>query len=246
MNYDLSKKLKQSCDFLTVVGYYTNKAEEMDSEISTHEKKYEELIRNSKGRFAISMSIIILLAIYALFLRWVNSVTENPSDYSDFIIIWSCVAFVALIFILVENIKCHRSKIKACKYKQDILEPTILKNNSLKNNIEVELEQFNMKNYQNCLSFIPKDYWGQPIFELYKIVSQGRADTLKEAINIYEQEKLLKQIKKTQKQILNAQEEYYENLSEELTQSNREMNMHLDGIENLLAYNTYLNKRRNN
>lgn len=244
MNYDLCAQLKQSCDFTRTFQYFTNKIKEMDVEINTNQKEYEQLINSSKGAIRISATILILLALYAWLLKWANSHTKDPSDYMSFVITWACVALVAFIFMFVEIFKCHSRKKRARRYKDQILEPTVIKNNKLKENLEKELEQFHINNFQKCLAFVPEDYWGQPTFSLYKIVSQGRALTLMEAINIYEQEKLIKQIKKTQRQIIDAQEEYYESMSDELTKSHREINMHLDGIENLLAYDVYLNKRR--
>lgn len=240
MKYDLCAQLKKSCDFTNIFQYFTRKIEAMEGEINSNQKEYEKLINSSKGGFTICAIIFILLAVYAWFLRWANSVSKDPSDYISFVITWACVAFLAIIFMFVQIIRCHSNKKKAIRYKEQVLEPTVIKNTTLKNELKRELEQFHINNFQKCLAYIPEDYWGQPTLSLYKIVSQGRAYTLQEAINIYEQDRILKRIEKRQKQMLSAQEEYYENMSAEFSKSNA----YLEGIENLLAYEVYLNKRK--
>lgn len=128
-----------------------------------------------------------------------NTFDEEIKRLDDYFMWWVfAVFFPPIILVMIPlSVVCRikltkKKKQKAefeASYLKDTLEPLERKNKAEIAEIEENLARF-LKNTQEFLTFLPQEYRNfTAVSFLYRVIDNGRADSLKEAKNLFEEEK---------------------------------------------------------
>ncbi len=267
MNAELHKKLKDICKVFEDLEKY----EQMENQVKAHTKQYykeyEKLKKKgfsaAKGNALIVVfsiiftTILLFVAIGLLFLLVLpytnNTTTEPPSTF--FMLIINGILFlpIALLpFEIILGIKIYRRTV--CKKKNDKLQAEaqkyydevfipIAKQDEEKYNLILEDKDKYIECYEPLLNTIPADYRNcRAVTFFEEVVRTGRADTLKEAMNLYEEQVHRWNLEAQGERMI--QQQHYDNLMMQMKLSDiesiqRKNAATLRSIEDLEFYNTF-------
>ena len=166
---DQRKKTKE--DFLTIFGYFDQKEAEYDE----YNRVYKELT-SPNSNSGCSMFFVYAAFAFALWLGLQIAyarIVKDPEKFSS--IVSALLAVIAIVVMIVIAVAANRSR----KKKDDLKRARL-------SELDKELKD-HYKAYGDC----PIGYeYSDPhvIKTLYKLVESGRCDTIKEALNMAEDE----------------------------------------------------------
>lgn len=193
---ELRQHLLAIYNLYQVTKQYNDEIGKADNEIRYHVNEYNRL-RNL--RYSLK-GWIFLLVFGSIALGWLvviigtcfNTAGSDPMTGFILHLIGTAIIFIApwssvLWFIFgVHRKRNRRLQVAAENYKQDVLTPIIYKNKEIMGEIQAERDAFWNANC-HVLNFLPQRYHTEIAATcLLQYIRDGRAETLKEALNLYE------------------------------------------------------------
>ena len=247
----LHSKLIAACEYYIMKDKYNSAIAEQEKYDRQYDKKLEELRRKGfsavKGVLAIVFSTVGAWLVF-VFLSIV-SLEYLPDSFDKLSFSYAiCLSIPLAALIAVGGalvykktycrIKTKKIQAECKKYWDEVLAPEQVQIRSNIYYLKNERDQF-INKYNCLLDFIPEYYRTKlAVAYLENVVKNGRADNLKEALNLYEEQLHRWELEEQSRTI--AQQNYY--LSEQLStisSNQREIASSLRHIENLEFYNTF-------
>ena len=236
MDHELLKKLSEANNFFSVLSSFDSKIANQERKISDAETRYRSFVKSTMQPYAgqkigwtigfCIMSIYLFGFILMSIVFWATDnfpdIDTNFSEYEvDEMLGLVAVSVIAVAFVIalvvlfiVAIVKLTTiAKIK----KKAIADAEVYKNTEMKTIIEeankkiAELTSERRKhisdNYYTACAVLPAAYRNEnAAFMIEKYINDGRADNLKEAINLYEDYLNEKERDKKRTEILKQQE----------------------------------------
>lgn len=200
----------------------------------TNLRKYAKEKNNSTDYAAPGGFVVLVCIVALLFLIAAIIAGEKHAAIIALIAFFIALAVSIVLFSIANRIdKKHKNE-----YETIIL-PKI--NMSLHNieSLEKDLETFKTE-HGYVLDFLPETYRNAPAVSfMFLVISNGRADTLKEAMNLYEEQLHRWKLEAYAHQSAETQE-YCSRAMEELNSKQAQTNEHLRAIE-FMQYVNYTN-----
>ncbi len=255
MNTDLHSQLVNACEMYVMLNNYNSAIEKLDIEKNDILQRYEKLkaegIRIGGGIALVLVSSILCCTILMFLLIYLAYIDITPESNIPITLIrlFSPFLLIAVPFILVFTYKsiARKSKEKKrqeklSKYYAEVFVPNRDRVFNAINGLEKEKSLF-LQNNINLLDFVPEHYrTNLAVAFMERAVRTGRADTLKEAINLYEEQLHRWNMENYAQQLIDKQSIENEIMNEHLARiaSNQgRIVSTLKNIENLEFYNTF-------
>ena len=260
MNEQLQCQLADACRFYGILDGYNNAVKNLEQKQYTEFSKYSDLY-NKGVRSAVGNLIIIVS--YVLFSVFFWFVSMFLSMLSDLEILWPVfrlmilASFINLLFpvgipigILTFKFTYCRNKEKKNKqiaeeYFEQVYEPIA---QECEENIKALIKERNTFANENkhIVLFLPQEYRNATaVIYMEQAVRNCRADSLKEAINLYEDQLHKWKIEQQNQELLDQQAlqnyllEEQRDAMDRMRREQRSTNTALAGIEALQFYNTF-------
>ncbi len=248
MNKELCENLATAVDYFQCGERFKELLNEQDEKVQTLEKRFRADKNRGEGKFMflfvlavigmVSSGLIILATAIMLF-------SGDQFGEGDFIIL-STLPFMLLFSVgLFAFVKIHE-KTKERKFKkiyQNEIQPQIDQAKEEVNNIKIAVQEFAQKNL-HLIEFLPMQYRHlQAVSFMFYAVKNGRADTLKEAINLYEEQLHRWKVENAAQEALETQQ-YMAYAMDELNARQVETNKRLLAIQAMQYWN-YINEKNN-
>ncbi len=185
--FELYTTLSVGKKYLDTIAYHETKAKDFEKvSIEEKNKKYHTRPR-------ILVSIGVCFSIFLIFFSMAVEALTNGSTGGFIVLLLLSLVPLALMAILPLRIKAiYKEKNEKLKEESQAFYNQGMQNarehTEIAEKIRKEYNQFANK-YLYTFDFLPAQYHSvDAITHMYNIVSAGRADTLKETINLYEQE----------------------------------------------------------
>lgn len=161
---ELLKNLDSSRNIITAISKEQQKLESINSQIDEVNKKIEQIKGYGVGCFVVMAAVVIAVFIHFIL----------------------CILVIALSFIADAKYFTPKREQKAELYYNKSM-PQLLQNKSA---VEEELKKlYSSKEAKDMMEFIPDKYQSVHAANfIYEAVDNQRADTLKEALNLYEED----------------------------------------------------------
>ncbi len=243
MNEELLNSLYDAYDFLHVDGEYRELIDRFESDTESCKEKYLRM----KNEKAIVFPIY-LAAFYAALVMFIigGLLTSQPGLFSFVGIILFVVGIVVLISArgIAKKRKKNPEK-KAMDFWEKIGSPTCIENESKIVKIKDELKRFRIKN-GTVIDFLPEDYQDdiQAVGYMIHVIKNGLADTLKEALQLFVEQKHRWEMEATVHGMARSMEMHNREMEaymSEISAQQRITNSRLADIE-MLTFLDYVNK----
>lgn len=182
MNDKLSAQLWDAYRYMDICRQYDGLIYSYKNDSSACEEKYLK-IKNEKHSGTIVNVIVILMAFF-----WSSLFLAAELYLLPLVII---AAAVLIISLNNKSVKKNKKKalLDADKFWNEIGSPTVLQNQETVKKIEDEYFSFCSKN-EHVMDIIPVSYQNnyQAVAYITSAVMNERADTIKEAVNLYEEQ----------------------------------------------------------
>ncbi len=234
MNTRLFSDLYSASEYYRVCNIYNEKIANLKASIQTCKNNYIELKGKKKSP---SVANVFLIAFGLWFCLWFLTNAETR-----LMGIFVAVIIVSIVVFNVLHCKAYNNKHsnQADKFWYDKWGPAVAQ-------AEKEIQKANQRlskykaDHSNCLNFLPSQYRNYSATSYMAIaVRNGRADTFKEAANLYEEQLHRWRMEQINEQIA-AQNWAIQNNLVSLGQQQAEANKLLKEIENLEFYNLLSN-----
>ncbi len=243
MNEQLLNNLYDAYDFLYVDNEYTELISQFENDTESCKQKYLR-IKNEKA-VVFPIYLAALYAVIVLFLLG-GLLTSQPGILPVFGIIMFVIGIMVLIaaFRIAKNRKKTPEK-KAMEFWNSIGSPTCIENESKVIQIKDELSVFRLKN-RKVIEFLPEDYQEDILAVSYMIhvIKNGLADSLKEALHLYIEQKHRWEVEATMHGMARSMELHNQEMEaymSEISAQQRITNSRLADIE-MLTFLDYINK----
>ena len=202
MNTTLHQQLLNACNLINTVMSYEEQVNALEGEIRKFENKYQQLkkrgFRATPGvlRIAFIGGGLGILAYFCSVIFLATSADPDISNtYAPIVILgysFGVPLFLVFLSLMYRSVYC-KPKTKAMqkeaqKYWDEVGAPTCEKIRAQIDALRQEQRDYVSRNF-DMIRFIPEAYRDRvaiPFME--QVVRNGRADTLKEAINLYEEQ----------------------------------------------------------
>lgn len=187
----------------------------------SHERQLYENKKNLSKPLKILMGVLIYLGVIGILAIIVSKeifVSGKGLDSEDAAVLK--VGVVSIVLFIAWMVFYTIKKIRAKKYLSDVALPKI---NTYQKQLGIAKQEKTAYQTQEnkCLNMIPEDYRDiYCVAYFYKVMSEGRADSLKESFNLYEEylhrlrmENKMEKLLAYQDEILSAAEDIYNELS---------------------------------
>lgn len=200
---------------------YDERIETCNNKIAYERQTYENK-KNLSKPLRILMAILIYFGVVGILTIIVSTGIFGPGaelDSGD--AAYLRVGSVCIVLLIIWMVFYVIKKMRAKKYLSDVALPRI--NNYQKQLGIAKQEKTAYKTQENkCLAMIPENYRDiYCVAYVYKVMSEGRADSLKESLNLYEEylhrlrmENQMERLIEYQDEILSAAEDIYNELSD--------------------------------
>ena len=187
-------------------------------------KKEEEMRRGSQKKQAEGIGIavaMITMIVLATFLSGIYKVISEDAQttISLFLGVISIVVGFVARGAFLKNLKEH-------PYSPEFIQQETIINQNMQNELNA-VKQIYANNWE-LIEYFPNDYrYSYAIEQIYKILLNGRADSMKEALNIFEEDCHRRRMEQQLAQILQTQMElcgYLVEISSEVYQLRQQMN----------------------
>ena len=260
MNEELHNRLVDGCELYCMMDRY----EEAIKQLQLADLEYfSEGEKAKNAGFNATLGVVIILAVsipvcfilghLAIFIIAAIFSVLGISDAAPDLLL-SCVMAVFCVLVLIPPALAITYRLTICRkltkkrraeglirYNEEIL-PAIEETERNLENLEKEKDSFWNANC-HVLNFFPEHYRDQlALAYMERVVVTGRADTLKEAINLYEEQlhrwKIETEITRMreQQEIQNAM---IDARLSDIADGQRRISSNLQNIENLVWYNTF-------
>lgn len=242
MNKELHSKLVDACEYYCMLDKYDKAIEKLNAKVVYFENEKKK-IGKAPANTAPNVIIILLFCIPLCF------------------IVASCVFFFSkilglLTFLLLCLISCFsavrykkhcekknkQEQEKAYKYYNEVIEPARRENSKSLYSLSREHGDFRRANL-HVLNVVPEHYRNNlAVAFMERAVRTGRADTIKEAINLFEEQLHRWSIEEKAQCLVEQNQLQTDMLNERLLEISRnqsKIKSSLKNIENLEFYNTF-------
>ncbi len=229
--------------FLNIAKKYLDTISAFENDTYMCEQKYLKMKNRKYGKLVPNIIAVFSSAFLLLFglLMCVNSIANADTTfetidiyikYPAMLIVGIVLAlFSVLIVIIVPikvSIKAKRKNLSLQKESDEfwtsIGSDTVIKNNTAIRQLREEYENFKNK-YMYTFDFLPSQYHDMnTIAHMYTIAASGRADTLKEVINLYEEEMRWLELKNQLEYQQECMNRNMENIYNQQVKTNRILN----------------------
>lgn len=253
MNEILHNQLVDACERFVMIKRYNEEIANLDAENRRLGAEWRST--KKKGFSAVPGVLILVFSSIALWfvsifiaLFYAFTVFGEESIVSMFItVIFMLCAFLIPIPPVIYKLTICRAKNKKIekqnkKYWEEKYLPTVNNNYDAMTNLGIERDNF-ANSTQYLLDFVPMEYRDDlAIAYMELVVKTGRAETLKEAMNLYEEQLHRWRLEKQGQQLLEQEAIRTAMMNERLEEINsnqRRIASSLQNIENLEFYNTF-------
>ncbi len=242
MKEELLNNLYNAYDFLYVDEEYRELIGKFESDTESCKNKYLRTKNTKVTVFPIYLAALYASVILLILGGLLGSQLESP------ILIGIVVCVAGLILILAHKIAKQRKKApekEAMDFWNNIGSPTCIENESKITKIKEELESFRIKN-ENVLYFLPEDYQDdiEAVGYMIHVIKNGLADSLKEALQLYTEQKHRWEVEAAMHGIAKTMELHNREMEaymSEISEQQRIANSKLADIE-MLTFLDYINK----
>ena len=212
---------------------------DFNDELERKKKPYESI--NSLGTLLWIPSICILaLTLIVVFFYWVQN-KPQLSDLPLFLVALSVPTVSGIIMVVFSRSKKQTITQKYEQIHKNQIQPQIKQLQESLSNLHNTAIEFESEN-KHLIEVLPISYRNiEASSFLFLAIANGRADTLKEAVNLYEEWLHRQMLENAAKQTAEAQE-YMALALDELNDRQAETNNHLKAIE-FMQYWQYTNRK---
>lgn len=266
MNAELHKQLKDICKVFNDLEKFDTSLNNVEEHTRQYYREYEKL---KKRGFSAAKGVVLII-VFSVILAgaisvgfgcfWLLVVTANTNDLSSepsglFMILFYLSMLLPLLILPIEiplAIKFYRKTVckkkndklqaEAQKYYDEVFLPTA-KQDEEKHNKIIEDRNKYIEYYRPLLNTIPSDYLKYRAVTFFEeVVRTGRADTLKEAMNLYEEQVHRWNLEAQGERMI--QQQHYDNLMMQIQLCDIEIAQSknaatLRSIESMEFYNTF-------
>ena len=249
MNKELYQKFGTAVEYFQCGEQFGKLETELKQKINNAKHRFREDKDRGEGKFT-ALSIVSILGligfgfffIAALIAFFVEYESVTASDYPLLIVPLIVIALcITVLVILNARENAHDKKFK--NIYQTTVQPQIDAANAELANLENAVNEFVAKNI-HLIEFLPVKYRDiQAVTFMFCAVSDGRADSLKEAINLYEEQLHRWKLENAAQRAAEMQQ-YMGLAMHELNMRQAETNNLLREIE-AIQFMDYVNKKSN-
>lgn len=237
MNVQLFNDLYNASEYYRINNTYNHKISQYKNEIQECKNKYIEL-KSKKKSPAVINSVFLVFASLAILMAILSSQNDNP--YTKIIAL--CFAVVSIIIVIINTIYCKSVETTSSKKADNLWYsnwgPIVSENEKNIQKATRELTKFKYDN-NSCIKFLPQEYQNyQATSYMALAVGKNRADTFKEAANLYEEQLHRWRIEQLNEELAYQSIKLNDNLTNIYNQQ-LETNKRLKNIENLEFYNMW-------
>lgn len=243
MNEELLGNLYDAYDFLYIDGEYKELIERFQNDTASCKEKYLKMKNEKAVVFPIYLG-----AFYGTMVLFIlgGLMTSQRGILPLIGYIMFAIGIGVLIFAgrIAKKQKKSPEK-KALAFWNDIGSKTCIENDSNIAKVEDELKKFRGKNIK-VIKFLPEDYQEdiQAVSYLIHVIKNGLADTMKEALQLYEEQKHRWEMEASMHGMVRTMEMHNREMSaymSEISAQQRITNSRLADIE-MLTFLDYVNK----
>lgn len=187
MNIELLNNLYDAYDFLYVDNEYSELIDKFENDTESCKEKYLRM-KNEKA----VVFPVYLAAFYAAMVLFIigGLLTSQPGILSVFgTVMLGIGVFVIIVAVRIAKQRKKMPEKKALDFWNSVGSQTCIENETKITKIKNELAKFRAKN-EKVIDFLPEDY--QDIYAvgyMIHVIKNGLADTIKEALKLYTEQK---------------------------------------------------------
>ena len=242
MNRELHSQLVDACEYYCMLHKYEEAIEKLNAKASYYEEAKKKVgtvkVNAAPGIVLILLLSIPLSLILALYISYFFKILG--------VLVFVLLCFVSLFSAIIYKKHCKRKEIKENEKSQKqyyaTIEPARRENN--KNLYCLSRERGDFRRFNShILNVVPEHYRNNlAVAFMERVVRTGRADTIKEAINLFEQQLHMWNLENSAQRLVEQNQLQNEILNERLLEISRnqsKIESSLKNIENLEFYNTF-------
>jgi len=208
-------------------------------------KKPYESVESIGSLLWIPSACILAIAFIVVFIKIANSINQTVSQLSDTLPFLLCLALLTVggaVMVAFSRAKQRKIGRKYDNIYEKQIKPQIEYHQESLSNLHDMIVEFESEN-KHLIDVLPFSYRNiEASSFLFLAIANGRADTLKEAINLYEEWIHRQMLENAARQTAEAQE-YMALALDELNNRQAETNNHLKAIE-FMQYWQYINQNK--
>lgn len=241
MNENLFNDLYNASEYYRICNAYDEIIKRYNTDIWHCEEKYGQI--KSKKDSPLVINIASILIGLFLFLQGYAFVISDHSFIKIIgVVLWILGSLALIIVPIFNTIRCKKSVNKYAKIADNLwyseLGPIVAEDKKNIKKAKGELTRFKLNN-RDCVEFLPQEYRNyQATSYMALAVGKRRADTFKEAANLYEEQLHRWRIEQINEEIAYQNMAINNNLSNIYNQQ-IETNKRLRNIEDLEFYNMW-------
>ena len=241
MNEELLYKLYDAYDYLYIHDGYLDLINKFENDTEACKQKYLR-IKNEKTSYFFIYIMIFFTAVIMLMIGGLISTQINFP-----LLVPILIGIIIFAFICANRFiksKKKEPENKATEFWNTIGSPTCIENNTKIDKIKDELRIFNHEN-SHTIDFLPEDYQDDitVVGYLIHVIKNGMADSMKEALNLYVEQKHRWEVEATMRGMANSMEMHNREMEaymSEISAQQRITNSRLADIE-MLTFLDYIN-----
>lgn len=241
MELSLHQQLVNACEFFSVNQKYDELVAQYQSNTQAYEAEYLKM-KKSRQSPLIGIVVIVFLSLFLSMITMGIVTSINPNSITLALLAVFLPPLVCVVAILIYVKRCKQKTLeyqkKADRYWQEIAGKACANNEKTIKKIELERSCFNRDN-RVFTEILPDNYrYFLAAAYMENVVRNGRADTLKEALNLFEEQRHRWEIEASNREMIAQNARMQEQLMDISAQQAR-TNSHLRNIEFLEFYNTF-------
>lgn len=243
MNNKIEQQFFELYTFLNIAKKYLDTISAFENDTYMCEQKYLKMKNRKYSNLAPNI-IVIFTAIFIflvgvslciLSLSNADTTLKTVDIYVKYpllltigiVIMLISILMIIIVPVIVSSVLKRKNQIiqnEAEEFWKSIGSNTVAKNNKAIDQLRNEYEQFKNK-YMYTFDFLPSQYHDMnTIAHMYSIASSGRADNLKEVINLYEEEMRWLELKNQLEYQQECMNRNMENIYNQQVKTNRILN----------------------
>lgn len=242
MREELLSNLYDAYDYLYICDEYTELIKDFERDTESCKQMYLRIKNENVSTFHIYLMIFFATVMLLIIGGLIAGMTNNY--FIVFLIIAGAIFALFGANRYSRKMKKEPEK-KATEFWNSIGSQTCVENDEKISKIRAELDNFCEKN-DKCVEFLPVDYRDDRAVVSYMIhtIENGMADSIKEALNLYMEQKHRWEMEAAMRGMANAMENHNREMEaymSEISQQQRVTNSRLADIE-MLTFLDYINK----